>query len=289
MWAAIGVDVGGGGVRAALVRDQRVGPVSRLALSDRTVTTVIAAVVALVEGLDPAGTLPVGVGVPGFIRDGLILESPNFPSWRNVPLYRQLASRLGRVVAVENDANAAALGAWDGINDLVLLTLGTGVGGGVISGGRLIRGAGGTGAELGHLWAGGDRLCGCGGSGCLETWISTGGLVRGASEVGQKATTGQAVVEAADRGEAWAVAICRQAAMALGRGVATLVNLFNPDQLVISGGLAHARHRFEEGVHEGLGRAVRPSAEWVTVKWVPDADRFAIPGAAAAVISVRQE
>jgi len=286
MGMAIGVDVGGTGVRAAVVHHGHAGEAVSEPLVDRRVDTVLGSIRALVSQLDPGGCLPVGVGVPGFVRDGVVLGSPNFPLWKAVPLRERLVSDLGRHIVVENDANAATLGAWDARGDLVLLTLGTGVGGGVVSAGRLLRGAGGTGAELGHLFVGGRRRCGCGGEGCLETWVSTSGLCRSAADLGHSVCDGEGVITAADAGEGWAVTVCQQAARALGRGLVTLVNLFNPDKLVITGGLARAEHQLAAGAERWLReRAVRPSADRVSVTWEPDAQMFAIPGAAAAALA----
>ncbi len=232
----------------------------------------------------------VGVGVPGFVREGVVLASPNFPTWREVDVGEELVRRLGRPVVVENDANAATLGAWamrGACRDLVLLTLGTGVGGGVVAGGRLLRGAGSTGAELGHVFAGGSRRCGCGGVGCLETWSSTTGLVAAARERGKTVATGREVVALADDGVPWAIEVCEAAGAALGRAVVGFVNLFNPDDLVITGGLARAAHRFAPAVERALATAVAPSAEWVEVSWEPGAEDLAIRGAAQAAAEPR--
>ena len=281
----IGVDVGGTGVRAAAIGDDgAMGPVVRLPLADRRVATVVDAVAAAVEGA--GGADRVGVGVPGFVRQGVVLGSPNFPEWRDVPLKASLEARLSVPVTVENDANAAALGCWalrGRREDLVLLTLGTGVGGGVVTEGRLLRGAGGTGAELGHIHVGGDRRCGCGGIGCLETWVSNGGLVKGAADRGEVVQDAAAVVARAEAGEAWAQDVVREAGEALGKGLVTFVNLFNPDVVVISGGLTAAEHLLRPPSDAWLRRyGIRPSVEWCSIVWEGRADPFAITGAAFA-------
>ena len=129
----IGVDIGGSGVRAGRVDEAlAITKLARAEVDDREVAPVIEAVVQMVRaacGGDPVRA--VGVGVPGFVREGVVLASPNFPAWQDVDLRTALMDRLGVPVTVENDANAATLGAWaehgDG-GDFVLLTLGTGVG-----------------------------------------------------------------------------------------------------------------------------------------------------------------
>jgi glucokinase len=285
MGKVIGVDVGGGGVRAAVVEDGVVGPVTRLSLRSRDIEAVTYAIKMLVRGVGLDAD-SVGVGMPGFVRDGVVVASPNFPDWEQVPLAALLSEALGKPVAVENDANAAALGAWlrnGGSGDLVQLTLGTGVGGGVVQGGRLLRGAGGTGAELGHIYVGGERPCGCGGVGCLETWCSTVGLVAAAAERGHTVRLGHEVVLAARAGEAWAIEVMTEAGFALGRGLTTLVNLFNPDVVRLCGGLAAAQDLLAPHAEGWMRRhCVQASVERVEIVWAWRADEDAIFGAATA-------
>jgi glucokinase len=280
----VGVDIGGSGVRAAAVHEASIGPVVRMDLAERTPAAVVAAVVEAVERLGGADRL--GVGVPGFVREGVILGSPNLPDLAGFDLRSALSARTGAAVAVENDANAAALGAWregDG-GDLVVLTLGTGVGGGVITDGRLLRGAAGTGAEVGHIFAGGDRACACGGVGCLETWCGTVGLTGRAAAAGHPVPDGRAILSAARRGEPWALALLRDSGEALGRGLVTLVNLFAPDRVLITGGLVAAREFMAGPAAAWLtAHGVGPSVAHVRVEWMEGAPRWAILGAASAL------
>jgi len=153
------------------------------------------------------------------------------------------------------------------------------VGGGIIAGGQVLRGAAGTGAELGHLYVGGTRACGCGGRGCLETWCSNVGLVAAAAEKGHVMASGQQVVVAAERGEAWAIETLQEAAQYLGFGLVSLVNLFNPDAIVVLGGLAAARTWWEPAVAWMSDNAVPPSANRVHVVFGGRADEAAILGA----------
>jgi len=281
----IGIDIGGSGLRAAVVQEGKMGPIVSHSLVDRSVDRVVDAVATLVHKLRPSGRI--GVCLPGFIQAGVVRASPNFPSWSEVPMASKLADRLGRPVSVLNDANAAALGAWScrgEREDLVLLSLGTGVGGGVVIDGRLLLGSGGTGAELGHIHVGGERACGCGARGCLETWISTTGLLSAARQRGQEAADGQDIVRRADAGERWAIEICDAAAGALGRGLVSLVNIFNPDTVLLTGGLARARHRFEPLALATLkAGAIGPSLEQVELVWGPRSEEFSIIGACRSV------
>lgn len=279
MVRVVGVDVGGSGVRAAHVDDAGgVHGLIAVPLPDRSVVSVCAAIERAVRGLEPER---VGVGVPGFLRDGAIQASPNFPEWRAVPLGALLEERLGLPVVVENDANSAALGAWwerGGDHDVVLLTLGTGVGGGVVSGGQLLRGLRGTASELGHLYVGGDAPCGCGGVGCLETWASTVGLVRLAAEAGHPVRSGRHVVEAADGGEPWGVAVLEAVNQHLGIGLASLANLYAPHEIVIVGGLAQDPTPWSAAVRIFQERVI--PANLCPVVWLGRADTLAIAGAA---------
>lgn len=284
----IGVDIGGSGVRAGRVGEDGIeGALVREALADRDVGTVVAAVTRAVEAL--GGAEAVGVGVPGFVRDGVVLGSPNFPGWHEVDLRSALHASLGVPVFVGNDANVAALGVWaerGATEELVLLTLGTGVGGGVVTGGRLLVGARGTGAELGHIHVAGDRPCGCGGRGCLETWCGTAGLIRVAAERGHPVQDGASVVAAAEAGEPWAVRLLDEAAEHLGKGLVTLVNIFNPDVVVIAGGLAAAARWLRPAEGWMRTHGVPPSARHVRVAWEGRADRWAILGAAVGATSL---
>lgn len=278
----IGVDIGGTGVRAAVVEDGVIrGTVRSVPLLDRTPARVVQVVADLARDL---GASHLGVGMPGFVHRGVVLGSPNFPGWQNTDLQGQLRRATGVPVLVGNDANVAALGAWierGRPGDLIVITLGTGVGGGVIVDGRSLVGARGAGAEIGHIPVGGSRRCGCGGLGCLETWCGTVGLIAAAAELGVTVDNGAAVVRAARAGEAWANQVLAQAAAALGRALVALVNLFNPEVIVIAGGLAAAQGALAPAVDWLQEHAIRPSAELVEVVWGGRADRWAILGAAA--------
>ncbi|TVQ91005.1 MAG: ROK family protein [Deltaproteobacteria bacterium] len=284
----VGVDIGGSGVRAARVEQGRiVDEIRRVGLDDREPNHVVQIVASLAREL---GATALGVGVPGFVHRGVVLGSPNFPSFDRLPLQDLLQEATRLPVIVGNDANVAALGVWaerGGREDLILLTLGTGVGGGVVLGGRLLEGAGGTGAELGHLHVGGERRCGCGGLGCLETWCGTVGLLAIAAERGQKLSDGAAIVKAAEQGQEWAVEVLGQASLHLGKGLISLVNLFNPEVIVLAGGLAEAGHWFQPAERYMRRYAILPSAELVQVVWGGRADRWAILGAGALARSIR--
>ncbi len=229
-------------------------------------------------GERPATLRGVGVGVPGpvDVRREVVEFLVNVPGWRRVPLRRWLERRLRCRCAVDNDANLAALGefafgAGRGARGLVCLTLGTGVGGGLILDGSLVHGASGSAGEVGHMVIDprGPR-CGCGARGCLEAHVGTAALLRmgrqalreGAGplrrltrEAGGRLTP--AVLSRAARlGDARAQRIWAAFGHWLGIGVANLANLLNPDRVILGGGVAGAWSLF----YPSLSGTVRAQA-----------------------------
>ena len=183
---SIGMDLGGTNLRAAAI-DQSGTLLEKISGAtkfeegrDAVIGDIVAAISKLRETHGAEGLRGIGVGVPGFIRmkEGLITNSNNLPYLENVPIRDVLSAKLNTRVILENDANAAALGEkWMGagrdVDDLVLLTLGTGIGGGIISGGRIVRGSVGMAGELGHISVvPNGNPCGCGNQGCLEKHAS---------------------------------------------------------------------------------------------------------------------
>ncbi|MDR6225642.1 ROK family glucokinase [Desmospora profundinema] len=202
----------------------------------------------------------VGMGLPGFLdlEKGEIIRLTNIP-WERVPVRSMLEAELGLPVAIDNDANAAALGeAWSGagagFNDLICITLGTGVGGGIIVGGRLVHGLSGMAGEIGHIPVEADGVrCGCGQRGCLETISSATGMTRLARE-GLAQGRHSVLDEAEKRGElttreifaaakdqdGLALDVVDRATDALGRVMAMLSVVNNPAAFIVGGGVSRA-------------------------------------------------
>ena len=208
--------------------------------------------IAVHRGLSVAA---VGVGAPGVIQvdRGVVVKSPNFPDWNNLPLKDELEKALNLPVTIENDANAAALGeqwrgAGSGIGSMILLTLGTGVGGGIVLNNQIWHGADGMAGEIGHMTILPDgRLCGCGNTGCLEMYASARGIVQSYREAGGASVmngaaeiTSAQVYQAAREGDALAVWVMQDMGRMLGIGIANLINIFNPEMVVIGGGVKDA-------------------------------------------------
>ena len=275
---AIGLDVGGHGVKGVLVDGQGTvldrAYVPLQGFSEREVSVVEERIVEIVERLRPSGAeLPVGAGIPGFhdTRSGLLRQSPNFPGWEDVPVAARLSRLLGVTVATENDANAAVLGeAWTGaaagLEDVAMLTLGTGVGTGFLVSGRLLTGARGAGAEGGHVpLVPGGRVCGCGRRGCLETYVSGPGFTRTAQEEyeddpgGLRPERPEDVFDAEEAGRAWASRAIGRFVDDLAAGLVPFVHLFSPSAIVIGGGVANAFDRFAGPVERELTRRAIPA------------------------------
>jgi len=240
------------------------GPAKAKGTAAETVENISRQVLALEDAASKSGlrrAIAIGVAVPGplNVRTGVIYAAPHVKSWRGFPLRRNLERRLGQTVIVENDANAWALGEyWRGAargrKDVVLLTLGTGVGGGLIVGGNLVHGKSGMAAELGHITVDSNGMrCDCGAYGCLETYASASGL----SNLIQKRLrlkesklppqylhdgefSARKLMIQARAGDRVAVEILATAGHFLGVAVASFINIFNPEMVVIGGGVAGA-------------------------------------------------
>jgi len=248
---SIGVDLGGTNLRAAAIDasgtmiDKISGTTHLKAGRDAVIDDMVLSIETLRARLGESDCAGVGVGLPGFIRmdTGFIVGSNNLPEFNNYPVRDEIERRLGMTVILENDANAAALGEkWIGagrdVDDLVLLTLGTGVGGGIISGGQVLRGAAGMAGEIGHITVvPNGNPCGCGNRGCLEKHASATAVSVMGRLVGLGAdVTSEDVFNAAVAGDERAIAVFQSAGETLGIALATLINIFNFPLYLLSGG-----------------------------------------------------
>src|SRR5215813_6812910 len=258
----IGMDLGGTNLRAAAIDqagrmlDKISGATNFAEGREAVINDIVAAISKLREKHGPAGLKGIGVGVPGFIRmkEGLITNSNNLPYLENVPIRDEISRRLGTMVVLENDANAAALGEkWMGagrdVDDLVLLTLGTGIGGGVISGGRVMRGFVGMAGEFGHMTVvPNGNPCGCGNQGCLEKHASATAITAMARllQLGEDLSAKEVFDIAAGQDERSQKAryVWRVMGEALGIALAMLVNTFNFPLYLLSGGVLPAWEYF---------------------------------------------
>ncbi|MBJ7471396.1 MAG: ROK family protein [Solirubrobacteraceae bacterium] len=262
----IGIDVGGTKALAGLVNENlEIIATTKRATQGADASRLIDLLTEEVEELRAQASgevVGIGLGIPVLLdKEGRAAQTVNLPLEGGTPIGAALAERTGLVVASDNDANCAVIaehraGAAKGLDHVVLLTVGTGVGGGVIVGGRPLRGAHGMGAELGHIVirAGGRPCIGsCPNHGCLEAEASGSALVREATELAQAnpgSALGQAlasgtldgpkVTALAESGDPLASAALNTIARSLGVGMSSLANIFDPDVILIGGGVSAA-------------------------------------------------
>ena len=248
---SIGVDLGGTNLRASAMdragnlMDTTSAATEAEAGREAVIGAITGSIQRLREKLGSEELVGVGIGVPGFIllEQGQIVGSHNLPFFNSFPLRDEIQRRLGRPVILENDANAAALGEkWFGagreVDDLVLLTLGTGIGGGIIHGGRVLHGHVGMAGELGHITVSPNgNPCGCGNVGCVEKHASATAVEIMAKLVslGDNLTAKQ-VYDLAKQGNELAKHCFQCMGSALGIALANLINIFNFPLYLLSGG-----------------------------------------------------
>ncbi len=229
-----------------------------------------------------------GIAAPGPLngRTGVVLEAPNLPGWIDIPLARRLSAALGLPVRLGNDANLGALGEWrygagQGTRDMIYVTLSSGIGGGVICNGQLLEGAVGAAGELGHISIEAEgELCHCGNRGCVEqlaSGLNIGRRARERLQAGEPASGGrilevaggkleevdaEAVARATQAGDALARELYADAGHKIGVLMVDLIHTFNPELIVLGGGLTHAGDLLLKPMHEVVReRAQRPQRE----------------------------
>jgi glucokinase len=291
----IGIDIGGTNLVVGAVSED--GARVRCLLSEPTGVpdgpdAVIGRIITMAESVirstrkeDPAAELlGVGIGSPGPLdrKQGLVIFTPNL-RWKNMPLRDRIGDALALPASLDNDANCAMLGehwvgAARGAENAVCFTIGTGIGGGIVIGGQLVHGASDAAAEIGHITIEvNGRRCGCGNDGCLEAYASGPAIARRAVEAIEAGAmsgipslvggelgriTAQTVFEAVAAGDALADELVRDTARYLGVGIANLLNILNPEVVVVCGGVTQAGdHLFTPLRREVARRAFKPAVD----------------------------
>ena len=302
---AIGVDVGGTKIAAAVISAEgevlnEVRYPTQAVPPNRLVGTIAEAIMEVRDGFEVGG---VCLAVPGLIMASVntVIFSPNLHEIENIRLDEEIGGSIGMRVTVENDANAAAwgefrYGAGKDVEHQVFITLGTGVGGGVITHGVLLRGAQGAGGELGHVTLDPEGpLCGCGNHGCLEALVSGTAIQRRAREFAndrptsalgrlaiQRQVLGEDVTRLAEEGDDAAVSVLEETGRWLGIGVAGFVNMFNPEVVAVGGGASRAgEFILGPARREVKLRARSPSRELAEIKEATLGPASGVLGAAA--------
>jgi glucokinase len=290
---ALGIDIGGtnlvvgsvaedGSALHALRSEPTHAEAGQQDVLDRLITLAQRAIEQTRRDLPDAEILGVGVGAPGPLdtKSGIVLLTPNL-GWVNLPLRQIIHERLGLPAALDNDANCAILGEWwmgaaRGTRNAIGITIGTGIGGGIVVEGKLFHGASDCAGEIGHTTIDTEgRRCKCGNYGCLEAYasgpnialraveeIKAGAVSRLSSYVGGdlNQVTAQTVYQAAHDGDDLALEVVNDTAKFLGTGIANLLNIFNPEVVVVCGGVTLAGdHLFVPLRREVARRAFKPA------------------------------
>jgi len=270
---AIGIDLGGTAIKGAVIDESGIcGEVTRVPTeADGGGQRIMANILSLIEKLTSIGGGPkafigVGIGTPGFVdADGLILNGgANLPGWTGTRVYEPILERFGLRASAANDVTSVALaelmfGAGRGVQNMVCFALGTGVGGGIVTNGRLYKGGHGMAGEIGHIVVETDgEPCPCGQRGCVERYASAPGIVKAAVDMakggGEESktafaeivrknpgeVTSKTVYEYVAKGDALALRVHERACDMLGRAVGIIINTFSPDRVVLGGGVMMA-------------------------------------------------
>jgi glucokinase len=260
MQYAVGIDIGGTkisivlGTSSGKILARREIPTWTGAQTKVCVKELAANLRALIihSGVSPKKILGIGVGCPGAVnsRLGILPRSPNLPGWKGIPLRNILQKATGLPVCLANDANAAALGesffgAGKDSRNFIYITVSTGIGGGIVIDGKLYEGPGFVAGEIGHISIVPEgKRCACGQRGCLEAYASGTAIAGFYREIKKKKVAGAKEVGVAARtGDKLAVESYRQAGYYLGIGIANLLNILNPEKVVIGGGVLKSAHK----------------------------------------------
>lgn len=311
----LGIDIGGTKLAVGLVT-----PEGELVAQARTATQVKEGPDRIIDRLVDLCRSTVreaGVGWPAIVAAGVgcggpldpitgtILAPPNLPGWVAVPLVDRLKNALGLPVYLDNDANAGALGehrfgAGRGVANMVYLTISTGIGGGIIIDNRLYQGQNGNAGEIGHMSVVYDgRPCNCGSRGCLEAYASGTNIAARAREAvaggasscmaelagSVDGITGEVLAQALERNDPVAVAIWGETVAILGAGIANVINIFNPQRVVIGGGITNFGHLLFDPVRKiALQRAMPPLASVAEIVPAQLGAQVGVLGAAAVAL-----
>jgi predicted NBD/HSP70 family sugar kinase len=300
--AAVGIDFGHSHLRVAVsdlssrILAERAVPLDTDHAAEQGLDAAAELVAELLAeaNLDEAQVIGAGMGLPGPIlqEDGLVGSSAILPGWVGVRAVAEMRRRLDVPILVDNDANLGALaeaafGAGQDASDLIYLKVASGIGAGLLLNGRLYRGTGGLAGELGHFLVDPNGLvCRCGNRGCLETLAATGALVELLGRSHGDDMTVQRMLDLARAGDVGCRRVIADAGRAIGRAISMLINVLNPELVVVGGDLAAAGDLLLDGVRDSIARAALPSAaEAAEVVTGVLGERAQVLGAIALVIS----
>jgi glucokinase len=296
MIPVIAVDFGGTHIRAAFFPSEGIKATQHIkinTLAEEGPTVVIDRIESAIREVAPTHRegLRIAIAAPGPLDpfQGIILSTPNLPGWDHVPLANEISTRLTCPVIINNDANLAALGEWKhgagrGVDDLIYLTISTGIGGGVITQGRMLMGAFGLAGELGHMRVEQDGpLCGCGQRGHIEaiaSGLSIARIVRDRLKAGEASIlhdvienldhlSAEDIGRASQEGDALAISAIENAGNAIGSHIASLLHAFNPARIIIGGGLSQLGDQLFKSIRQTLLEQIMHPAYLQNLEVVP--------------------
>ena len=317
MPCAIGVDLGGTNLRVALVNHQgevlvrRRQPTEAAKGQDHVVSSLKGLISELLDEAQKQGLTVLGIaaGIPGIVEEGVVHQSPHFPDWNHFNIREVLEKKFSVPIKVDNDANFVAcgefwLGAAKGMENFILLTFGTGIGGGVFVKGQPWRGDSGFAGEMGHMVIEAfGPPCGCGSRGCWELYCSSTGLQRlievSEDEQGRKdfekwlgrdlsRLKMEQLYQAASEGNIFANTMFKKFGYYLGVGIASITNIFDIETFVIGGGVSQAWNFFIEEARKSLAkRTYSETAKRIKLVQAELVDDAGVLGAAGSFLVVR--
>ena len=309
---AIGIDIGGTNVPAAIIDEggDIVHVINKKTMAEGGPDTVINRITDSIndltkyfsDNIKTGKIVGIGIGTPGTLdhKKGQIITSPNLPQWRNIPLVELINKQVKMPVFIDNDANCAAIGehwigAAKGAENVVLITLGTGVGGGIIINNKIYRGSHGTAGEIGHItiFTKGNK-CACGNFGCLEAYASANATAARAKERLKREDTATSLQTKklseintyeiyihAEQGDRFAQDILKESGTYLGVGIATFANIFDPDVIIIGGGFAGAeKYLIPAAIDEAYKRSFKSVMDNIKITTAKLGNNAGIIGAA---------
>lgn len=309
----IGIDLGGTNIKSAIfnmefqIIHERSDPTEAINGPDHVLNRMkeIVREMMLAEGINQSSIKCMGMGIPGLLNpdEGLSIFSPNFPEWENIHVVNQMKSDLDFPVFIDNDVRVNLYGEWlfgagYGYKNLVLITLGTGLGSGIVNNGKVIYGATSSAGEIGHMNMYREgRPCRCGSSGCLGRYVSALGMVRTFTdkleegrtsiisqwvEDDQTAITAHMISDAYDHGDLLAIEVMHETGKILGFGLSNVINLLNPEVIIVGGGMSAAGDRLLNSVRETIGNhALKLSSQVCRIEQAKLGGHAGMIGAAA--------
>ncbi|MEI6092100.1 MAG: ROK family protein [bacterium] len=286
---AIGIDIGGTNMPCSLVDEfgNIIKTIEKRTMPEQGPDAVVDKIVESVEqiiqffkkNINNGTILGVGLGTPGVLdlKNGKIITGPNLDSWKNVPIVKLIEEKIHLPIRMDNDANCAAIGehwvgAAKGAQNAILMTLGSGLGGGIIIDNSIYRGSHGTAGEIGHISIVPDgERCACGNLGCLEAYSSANAtVIRALKQLKKKETnstlkenniskiTAHDIFLNAEAGDLFSKNILEESGRYLGIGIATIASIFDPDIIIIGGGFSSAhKYLFPSAIEEAYKRSFK--------------------------------